>query len=180
MDTLHKHQRQFQCDKCQKRFSQKVNLQVHIKRVHDKISDMKCEFCDFAASTACEINKHTRVMHLSGPIRKKSHACNECKYSSYTQSGLIHHKKSSHTIVAEENQHKCEDCEKKFIHKSKLVIHIKRDHLKIRKYTCNICDGKSFFTKQNLDMHIKSVHHDEEKEYKCTYCKYVQRSGRLF
>ena len=37
----------FTCDTCNKAFSTKKNLKRHIKMVHDKIKDFKCDKCDY-------------------------------------------------------------------------------------------------------------------------------------
>lgn len=37
----------FACTECAYKFSQKSNLNVHIKRQHSAIKDYNCEYCDY-------------------------------------------------------------------------------------------------------------------------------------
>ena len=45
-----------------------------MKRVHFKIKDVKCDLCDYAASTKSDVNDHKKAVHL----KIRDHVCKTC------------------------------------------------------------------------------------------------------
>ena len=76
----------FKCD-CKYSCSQKSHLQEHIKQVHDKIKDFKCELCDYK----CSSNSSLKQVH----DEIKDFKCELCKYSCSRKSHLQEHKTST-------------------------------------------------------------------------------------
>ena len=148
---------QFKCDKCEKAFTLKSNLNRHIKSAHENVQ-YKCDECDQSFSFKGSLKIHIQSVHEN--IR---YNCDKCVKSFHQKSSLITHIKSTHERV----RYNCEHCDKTFSGKSHLKIHMNSKHQNIR-YNCENCD-KSFSQKSHLRTHIKSVH--ENVRYKCDKCE---------
>ena len=48
---------------CDKKFFSKTNFQRHVKSVHEKIRDFKCEFCLKSLGSAVTLKKHLEAIH---------------------------------------------------------------------------------------------------------------------
>jgi hypothetical protein len=55
---VHDKIKDFKCDKCVYETSESGNLKKHIKMVHDKIKDFKCDKCEYITSTNGHLNRH--------------------------------------------------------------------------------------------------------------------------
>ena len=51
------------CDKCGKYFKKRSNLRVHIKTVHNRIREFKCDICSACFFTQRSLNSHTEKDH---------------------------------------------------------------------------------------------------------------------
>jgi hypothetical protein len=49
--------------KCDYVCSTNGSLKMHIKMVHDKIKDVKCDKCDYVCSTNGSLKMHIKVVH---------------------------------------------------------------------------------------------------------------------
>merc|ERR1712018_923998 len=142
------------CPHCPKSFGE-TSLYKHIKAVHNKIKDEKCQLCDYSSSSKGSLQSHIRHIHL----HKRTLPCNECSKTFSTQQKLEDHKKSVHR---KEKDLLCMECNKAFSIRDNLVKHIKGVHNKIRrKEKCNICDTE-LSSKQSLSYHIISKHGEEQ------------------
>ena len=106
----------FTCGKCSKSFVSSTNLNRHYKCVHDKIRDIKCEICDYAASNISDVRRHTKVTHL----QIKNFSCDECEFASVLKSDLIRHKRSIHIDVNQDDLLVCMECDKSFVNRKNL------------------------------------------------------------
>ena len=66
----------FKCEECDYKCSSKCELNVHIKKVHDKIKDHECKECDSKFSTGGDLNQHIKAVHN----KIKDHECKKCDY----------------------------------------------------------------------------------------------------
>ena len=57
-----------QCKKCDKSFSKRSSLKVHIKTVHDKVKSYKCNSCSKAFG-----QKHNLKVHINTVHEKQTH-----------------------------------------------------------------------------------------------------------
>jgi hypothetical protein len=66
----------------------KCSLKTHIKRVHDKTKDFKCDTCEYETSTNGDLKKHIKIVH----DKIKDFKCDKCKYETSTNGDLKKHK----------------------------------------------------------------------------------------
>ena len=55
---IHDKIKDFKCDRCEYETSDSGNLKRHIKMVHDKTKDLKCDKCEYKTSTSGDLKKH--------------------------------------------------------------------------------------------------------------------------
>ena len=67
----------FQCDKCDKTFSQKQQMQKHISAVHEKQKPFKCDQCDKTFSQKENMETHRDQVHR----QLKKFECDKCDRS---------------------------------------------------------------------------------------------------
>jgi hypothetical protein len=66
----------------------KCSLKRHIKQVHDKTKDFKCDSCEYQASRNEDLKKHIKMVH----DKIKDFKCNNCRYETSTSGSLNRHK----------------------------------------------------------------------------------------
>ena len=64
----------YECDQCDKEFSQQVELKIHIYSVHKKLKNHKCDLCDKSFYLANVLDTHIKTMHEG----LKNHKCDQC------------------------------------------------------------------------------------------------------
>ena len=69
IDTVH-HKKRYQCDKCEKSFSQNADLLIHVKGVHHGIKELCC-VCGKEFNRASDRNRHERDVHSYDRFRQK-------------------------------------------------------------------------------------------------------------
>ncbi|KAF9818381.1 hypothetical protein SFRURICE_017803 [Spodoptera frugiperda] len=149
--------RPYKCDICETSFSEKCNLNNHI-RTHTGEKPYKCDICKRSYSVKCNLDRHIRI-HTG----EKPHKCDICE-SRFIQKGNLDNHIRTHTG---EKPYKCDICESSFSVKCTLDKHI-RTHTGEKPYKCDICK-RSYSVKCNLDRHIRT--HTGEKPYKCDICE---------
>ena len=65
-----------QCNHCGKFFSQKDQLNLHIKAVHEGRKDYKCHICGKSFSHPVNVTNHIRAVH-----EDRRHNCDNCEKS---------------------------------------------------------------------------------------------------
>ena len=176
----------FMCSVCDEEFSNKSDLSHHIKSIHDG----KVFMCDICQSlhrymSALKIHRktHSQIKNFECNIcdkkyseirRLKSHIDFEHNGIGYeckicNKSFASPDKLKRHLFTHSDKKIKCDQCDKAFFNKQNLQIHISTVHLKLRPFKCNEC-GKDFPVKKNLTGHISAVH-DKIKKYQCDVCQ---------
>jgi len=159
------------CELCEKPFSCKTALELHVNGVHANIK----EVCPVCGKEVRFVNSHMRFAHSEEKLNK--FACNipGCDKTFITKQNVAKHiervhdgKKDQCTICKEwlknlpshmyqvhkqGKEHVCDDCGKVFYRSYDLKLHIQRVHMGIR-FTCNEC-GKSV---SKINEHLKVVH----------------------
>ena len=141
----------FQCPQCEKTFSSKQYMRVHIKKVHDKIRDHMCDICSKTFATPKDLANH-QFVHTG----EKQYPCHICGKSYQSKDYLIIHTRM-HTG---EKPYFCELCGKSFSDPSSYAVH-KRQHTE-ENFPCDTC-GKVLKRVKNLKLHM-AVHKGEAKQ----------------
>ena len=115
----------------------------------------KCNFCEYASSSAGLIRRH---------ITKKCNECNFVSSSLNESSSLKEHKK-----IHREKIHKCNECDFAAFKKFNLKGHKKR-HIGIFPFKCTQCDYASI-TQTDIVIHMRK--HSGERPFKCTLCSFA-------
>ena len=125
-------------------------LKTHVKEVHDRIKEFKCEACQ-----AEFIWKKNLKAHVNA-------ACNKCKvcHKTFPQKiNLIRHITNVHEGV---RKFKCATCREIFKQKITLMKHIKRFDHEAKYYGCKLCDRKALL-KEVIQRHESVVHKSNSK-----------------
>ena len=80
-----------QCNKCEKSYTFKRDLEQHIKFVHEKIKDVICDTCGKRFKTKTELRLHITKVHDC-----KQFACTTCHKVFNAKSNLRFHMKYVH------------------------------------------------------------------------------------
>ncbi len=169
------------CEKCGKMFSDRLNLERHVKRIHGdapKYEEIQCVICNIWLPSKERLKYHNVTTH-----ERKNFMCTLCGKCFPFNESLKSHYKNFHQIEPEKSTvprgikrepeprddglFECEICERAFEDKSKLKRHVTLSHRKTRasskSYDCRVC-GKSYANSSRLRFHIKSVHERDEAE----------------
>ena len=160
------------CKICQKACLNKGNFLAHYKRIHLKLKNHKCNFCDKAFT-----DKKDLTNHIERHENKKNYKCDLCNKTFNAKDGLATHQKINHK--AESIKVNCNLCNKQFASLNTLRSHTKEKHELIKPFQCRPCN-KSFTRNWLLKNHTKNIHeknikdkHDNDKPvklYKCEIC----------
>ena len=145
------------CETCEKVFKYPYDLKTHIKIVHEKIRDVKCDHCDFRGGTKAHIWLHKKSHHMEIMDLRKAKLFKE---ENQTKQKEINNTKNQ--------LHECEQCGRMFDSLQRYKIHENHSHVKKQRIPCPLCK-KTFKTKANLKGHI-AVIHDGQTEI-CDQCK---------
>ncbi|XP_073532543.1 uncharacterized protein [Phyllobates terribilis] len=152
----HTGEKLFKCPECSKSFPKRSQLVMH-KRCHIEERPFKCTQCEKSYTQQSKLIEHQRTHTGEKPFK-----CSECGKGFTKRSHLKEHLRT-HTG---EKPHKCDQCDKTFHYPSNLVEH-QRTHTGDRPYQCTECD-KSFIKMSKLIVHLRI--HTGERPYKCTEC----------
>jgi uncharacterized Zn-finger protein len=162
------------------RLEQKGILKRHIKIVHDKIKEVKCEFCSQLFSLPTTLKMHIKSVHE----KIRDLACPECDFKcSQIGGGLNKHIKAVHRQIKDKQ---CPFCDYKSSESNYLKIHIKSIHESIKDLECtecgfkcsrkaslrehsNRCTGKSFMSSMELKMKVALVTLGVDYSYDSTH-----------
>ena len=104
--------------------SRSYHLSKHIKGVHEKSKDQKCQKCDFKSSYKDRMTRHIRAVH----DKMKNHKCTKCDYATSRGDLLIVHVRKVHDKIKE---YKCNKCDFVTSRGDKLNAHVRAVHEKL-------------------------------------------------
>ena len=152
----------FVCEKCPKICESRGAFDKHKISHLEKV--VPCKQCSTRFKTNSLMQWHKKRKHSQGRV------CTKCgdifKY-------LEKHLKGSTCGLGEKPlaKHPCSLCPKKFTSMCGLRYHEKNIHKKIKNYTCQSCEYKTY-SRSNLAMHVGSQHEGRKLEKQdCPFCK---------
>ncbi len=163
------------CKICGKSYLAKAYLRDHVKIVHMKIKDFKCDECNKTFGYSKDLKSHK--LNICGREKQgviKSLDCTICDKQFTSRSGLWGHMKMIHEGFSK--RFKCEVCDKTFgyakdIKRHKRYVCGQEKQRLDRSDLCSLC-GKVFKQNKTLKAHIWAVH--EDRRFQCDKC------GKLF
>ena len=157
------------CPNCDKIFNFDSDLEVHMKRIHLKIRDHKCEVCEKMYTNTSALNLH-KTIH-----KAKSFPCYICDFKAYRKQGMISHIELVHLGISPK-PYFCQECGKSFALKDHKRIHM--DPSNLEKYPCDAC-GRLFGLVKNLRRHVKThnIGRYYSNEFKLEVLEKVERLG---
>ena len=136
----------------QKSFSYKLNMKIHVKRVHNGEKALKtitCLYCDRQFSGAHMQIIHIRTIHENKCQNRK---CSICDNTNINIKGT---------------KFQCDICNRGFRLPCQLKLHFSSVHNRTTNYECDICN-KEYPTVKLFTTHYNEVH--EERQHKCDIC----------
>ncbi|XP_076680788.1 uncharacterized protein LOC143375490 isoform X3 [Andrena cerasifolii] len=154
------------CETCGKRYSSRNLLEEHIN-THTGVRPYVCENCgkDFAS-------KYTYKAHVkTHEIRPRPYECSQCSKTFLSQQNLNQHERTHNGV----KEYICHQCGKAFGSPHNLEVH-NIVHTGYKPYICRMC-GKAFARKAEIRDHERT--HTGEKPYQCEFCgaTFSQRSN---
>lgn len=143
------------CPECNKTFSNKYNMFVHLKSHSGRNSSYQCSKCDKSYRSRGNLNSHMKIAH-QGIL---SYLCLFCGEAFPNRSARDVHSRL-HTGL---KPYKCDFCGKCYRAKNTLDRHLEM-HLNIRKHECPIC-GKKFRKRTHLNYHLGT--HEKRSNARC-------------
>lgn len=147
----------FTCDYCNKKYTQKVSLRVHIQHEHGNYKSHVCEWCGKKFWAQSRLKAHS-VKHT----KERNFPCAICGGKFVTRESLLYHTRT-HTG---EKPYKCPQCDCRFLSASRRTDHVKHHHLGAT-LECDICHSK-FNSKTYLIKH-KKAHEKSDSKANLTY-----------
>ncbi|KAG5680416.1 hypothetical protein PVAND_009924 [Polypedilum vanderplanki] len=161
------------CKYCSKYFTEARKVKDHIKRVHLRRKDYKCDHCSYCAYKKYDIYLHITNIHKPKSLLEKTAICPTCGLAFLTNSRLNIHIRRKH-LQAIMRKLKCDICGHSTVTLNELRCHMKihlRKELR-EKYNCEFCEAV-FISKGSLKTHKDVKHLRTNIEIKC-FC------GKIF
>ncbi|XP_069673074.1 zinc finger protein 626-like isoform X26 [Periplaneta americana] len=155
----------FTCHVCGKRFRTPSALNRHLKDVHERVKNYKCDICARKFANRRTLDDHRRI-HTG----ERPYVCDACGKSFKTKAALYSHKLIHTGVFA----YRCSFCHIGFYCQSKLALHM-LIHTGEKPHICDIC-GKGFRMRHILARH-KLVHSDVMPFF-CAECGHRFRQER--
>ncbi|KNC25534.1 hypothetical protein FF38_12954 [Lucilia cuprina] len=155
--------RQFQCDKCERNYTKKSHLNLHIKEKHNNNEEGSEKQTSNGEDTAQAAEEDSVKKDKPKKRYEVRSLCSICGSSFASRTHLVVHMRR-HTG---ERPFKCDLCDRAYPRPSELVCH-RRIHTGEKPFKCKICD-KAFRVWSKMSNHMRS--HTDIRPYKCTQCE---------
>lgn len=137
-----------------------------------KLKGETCPHCQKYFSDKKKVKQHVQRVHK----QIKNHKCDVCEYRAHTKWDILRHIKANHygNKSDPKDLRICPDCGKVLKGNNHLNFHIKTKHLKLTKFSCDLCEFRSY-GKYEIRSHIE-IHHlplELRKGFPCDMCSSV-------
>ncbi len=109
------------CTICNKTLSSKQSYDQHMKNVHQKIKDYKCDLCDFTTGREGVLRRHIKSKHEQSEI----FYCELCSFKSYIKGSVQSHVRYVHDKI---KPFECDMCDAAYSYGRDLKKHKERLH----------------------------------------------------
>lgn len=143
-------ERNYKCSICSETFSAYNQLYRHKQKTHAEVEKYVCNFCSKSLTGAAALKNHITLFHsketlsISCPMAGCTKVC-------VTTRQLQNHMKTHN----DDTKEICPECGLLVANKHNLEKHINRVHLKVRNFSCDVCEYKGFF-KFNIVEHVSA------------------------
>jgi uncharacterized C2H2 Zn-finger protein len=86
------------CPRCQKTFTHKPDLAIHIKQIHEGVKDKLCPHCSYSTYSSYNLRLHVSKVHLGTGLVKES-----CRYCQKESTNMSNHLKMYHSEQESQN-----------------------------------------------------------------------------
>ncbi|XP_064620563.1 zinc finger protein 112-like [Lineus longissimus] len=156
----HTEEKCFKCDVCNFETNWKKNLKDHMT-THSVEKKFNCEQCDYVTHSMINLGSHVKRCH--GP----KWVCEVCGEEYCSLEYLAEHLNKHGNVLP----HVCPHCSYRTSYRANFQKHC-LIHTQVKRHKCDTCN-KRFTQKSHLDAHIKAIHSNPNKEYRCHICEYV-------
>ena len=174
---LKRKQIKFNCNECNYEGKFQQNLLSHIDAIHKNIVRFQCNICDYKAHQKHAISEHFWRNHNNGKkLDILTLSCEQCeKNIPHENCCKIKQRNRKQKLIGESLKCEINDCIFSTNFRQSLAKHIQNKHRKLTRYTCNICDFKSYH-----DNHVKSHqvtnHKDQDVKVIAIDCELCQQN----
>ena len=137
----------FHCDKCERKFTQKNALRLHVLQFHDESYKLPCPSCGLVFDTKTKLNEHERAAHSTD----EKYQCKVCGKRYGNTNSL-----KAHVSTHDDCRFQCKYCPRKLKTALNLKFH-ERYHTGEKPFTCSVC-GNGYVSKVKLQQHQAGVH----------------------
>lgn len=156
----------YTCSVCGKAYAQRGNLMLHAKKEHEERNPDNINVCDecgkefnYRESLRLHIgNKHADPTKMTCITCGAVYSCvSTLKRHIKKFMGSCIEKENQESLRSIEKSKNCPECGKYFEKRNNLKVHVKTVHQRLKEFACHLCSS-FFFTKRNVLMHIDKNH----------------------
>merc|ERR1711874_387761 len=115
------------CELCGQKFSNKSNMLIHVRTIHEGELRFGCKFCDRSFNRNYALKRHVLLMHKGMKLDDNA-MCTDCGKKFTQKSSLFKHQREVHLGRKRKEDAFCDDCGRSFTQRGTLYLHIRKVH----------------------------------------------------